>query len=139
MTAMQTKMTEEQMVSLVRNALLVAGQEMGAGGDHWPIIKSTIHDIMKDWENLKVERNVFLEVKSYYEKMFRDLEMIRKDSPEDLNVEIDTALIELRSLYAACFGAIDDDLYLCDGEEDIPLHVKRAEAIIGTLGGNNEK
>ena len=41
------------MVSLVRNALLVAGHEMGANGDHWPVIKSTIHSIMKDWEDLK--------------------------------------------------------------------------------------
>ena len=35
-------MTDDQAVNLVRNSLLVAGQEMGHDGDHWPVIKSTV-------------------------------------------------------------------------------------------------
>ncbi len=66
MTAQAT--TETQMVGLVRNALLVAGQEMGADGDHWPVINSTIHSIAKDWENLQIERNVHTELKTHLAK-----------------------------------------------------------------------
>jgi len=46
-------MPEEQMVHLMRNALLVAGHEMGADGDHWPVVKATIHSLMKDWEDFE--------------------------------------------------------------------------------------
>ena len=59
-------MTEEKMVTLVRNALLAAGHEMGKNGDHWPVIKSTIEKVMKDWENLKIERDITAELKEKF-------------------------------------------------------------------------
>ena len=134
--AATAKMTEEQMVGLVRNALLVAGMEMGAEGDHWPVIKDTIFSIMRDWEDLKTERCVSAAVKEHYEKLLKELETIRAGSPEQLKKEIDAALIDLRALYSACFAPVND-LYFSDADEEPPSHIKRAKVIIDSLGGDD--
>ena len=85
MTVQTTKpMPEEQMVHLVRNALLVAGHEMGKDGDHWPVVKSTIHSLMKDWEDLKVERNVHAELKKHVYAQLDEMEVgiVRMQPPK---------------------------------------------------------
>ena len=130
------KMTEEQIVSLVRNALIVAGQEMGNDGDHWPVIKSTIHNIMKDWEDLKTERNVSLEVKKHYDKMLADLEDLASQTTDKVKSDIEEAISQIRVLTDACFAKVDENnLYF--GEDEIPIHAKRAQAIIKSLGGED--
>lgn len=125
-------MTEEQMVHLVRNALAVAGQEMGAEGDHWPAIKSTIHSIMKDWEDLKIERNVNAELEKHYgailDQMEKDLELC----PLKLRPEAQRIVKEMREMYDACFAPADVTMFVtCDAE--IPIHIQRAQTIIKTL------
>jgi hypothetical protein len=135
---MATKeMTEEQAVNLLRNSLLVAGHEMGAAGDHWPVIKATVHDLMKDQENYRIEQNVMAEARHQYEGAIRELEALCETSPEAAKVEIRAAVKELRELCAATFEPVDNkNVYL--NIEDLPPHLKTAKAIIDTLGGNDE-
>lgn len=130
------RMTEEQMAHLVRNALLVAGHEMGEEGDHWPVIKSTIQSIMQDFEALQTELNVHAEMKTH---LYAQLEKMEKElascSPEERAIA-EPKLRELRAVYDAYFAEVKDmDLYLGD---DKPLHVKRAEAIIKTLEAKDD-
>src|SRR5580692_1224469 len=106
--AAQSKMSEGQMINLVRNALMVAGQEMGSDGDHWPVVKSTIHNIMKDWEDLKTERNVSLEVKKHYDKMLADLEALASQTSDKAKTDIEEAISQIRVLTDACFSKVDE-------------------------------
>jgi len=130
------QMTEAQMVNLVRNALLVAGTEMGETGDHWPVIKSTVHNIMKDYEDLKIERNVFEEIKKYYESMMQELHALGDQSPPEVKREIEITLKSLTELYDASFtSAHEHNMYI--DPEQLPMHIKRAIAITKTLENDN--
>jgi hypothetical protein len=131
---MTTNMTEEQAVHLVRNALLVAGSEMGAEGDHWPVIKSTIHQLMRDQENLRIERNVEAELKQHFKDIIDDIEKSARLCPDDARQEAEKIVHDLRELYTARFAPVDPTMIVvCDA--DLPIHIQRAEAIISTLGG----
>jgi hypothetical protein len=130
-------MTEDRWVGLVRNALLVSGEEMGADGDHWPAIKSTIHSIMKDSENLKIEKNVDAELKPH---LYRQLETMERDvakSSDQIKSEVMPKLRELRDIYDAYFSNVGMDSFVLR-EEEIPDHIKRAEVIISTLENTDE-
>jgi hypothetical protein len=127
-----TEMTEEQRLFMLRNALLVAGQEMGPDGDHWPVIKSTIHQLMKDWEDSRIERNVFEELKIYYADIVARLEKNLEHCPPSLRPKMDKIMQNIRETYDACFADVDLAMFVsCD--EEVPIHIKRAEAIIKTL------
>lgn len=128
-------MNEEQMVHLVRNALLVAGQEMG-DGDQWPAVKDTVHRIMKDWEYLKIERNVQAELKKHVYEQLNEMDRIYMTCTEAERAEALPKLRELREIYDAYFAAPDQvDL----SDEDTPIHVKRAENLILSLEGENNE
>jgi hypothetical protein len=87
---------------------------------------------MKDLEDLKVERNVFAEVKKYYATMIEELVAIRNGSAEEIKGDMDDTIVELRAIYRACFDEVaEDDLYL--SEEEVPEHIHRAAAILETL------
>jgi hypothetical protein len=131
------QMSEEQMVRLVRNALLVAGTEMGEQGDHWPVIKSTVHGIMKDWEDLKIERNVHAEIKAQISIALADLEKSLASCPDDLKPEMKKMMRELQEIYAAQFTDTDESKIIANDDE-IPIHVKRAKAIVKTLEGQDD-
>lgn len=145
MTAMQTQetvleMTEAQMQTIVRNALMVAGQEMGAEGDHWPVIKQTITDIARDWEQLRIERAVHAEMKKHLYQELAAMEQILLTCPAEEQKAMTPRLRELREVYDAFFTDVEkEELYLADDVElylddaEKPLHVRRAEAIIKTL------
>ncbi|MDX2028518.1 MAG: hypothetical protein SFW62_07775 [Alphaproteobacteria bacterium] len=130
------RMTEAQMVHLVRNALLVAGHEMGEEGDHWPVIKSTIESIMQDFGDLQTELNVHAEMKIHLYAQLEKMEKELVNCSAEVRADAEPKLRELRAVYDAYFAEVRDmDLYLGD---DKPLHVKRAEAIIKTLESDNE-
>lgn len=145
MTATKTetvtmKMTETEMKNLVRNALMVAGQEMGAEGDHWPVVKETIRDVLRDWEALRVERNVHAEMKSNLYQELAAMDQILLTCTEEEQKAIAPYLAQLRELCDAFFADTGkEELYLADDNElylddaDKPLHIRRAEAIIETL------
>ncbi len=130
---------DEQMVHLVRNALLVAGHEMGApeqGGDHWPIINATIHSVMQDWEDLKIERNVHEELSQHYKKVIDDLEAGFASCPDDLKPTAQQMIGELRELHHSCFDPINHLAFNTDDVEQ-PTHIERMLNIIDTLGDTN--
>ena len=129
------ELKEGQMIQLVRNALLVAGQEMGEG-DHMPVIKSTIHQIMKDWEAVKIERNVDEQLKIH---LYKQLEYMERDlgaCTVEEQIATKPKLKELREIYDAYFvepytansGVSDDEM---------PIYIKQAKAIIQTLEEDN--
>jgi len=128
----EARITEEQMVMLVRNALLVAGHEMGVDGDHWPVIKSTIHSIMKDWENLKIERNVQAEMRLHIYDQLDEMDQILVTCSAEVQADTGPKLKQLREIYDAYFDTVDAENLAVD-ENKIPAHVKRAQAIIMTL------
>ncbi len=134
-TPMIKELSEDQMMHLVRNTLLVAGDEMGADGDHWPVIKSTILELMKEWEQLKVERNVHAEMKMHLGYTLAEMEKALDECPEELRDEMKSGVKELREVYEAYFSAIDGNA-LAGEDVEMPIHVKRAEAIIDTFEEN---
>jgi len=135
---MTTKyMTEAQKVRLVRNSLLVAGHEMGAEGDHWPVIKSTIQSIEKDWENLQTERNVHAEMRTHIGKALADLEKALPLCPADLRSEMNKMMEEAWEIYEAQFSRVDENS-ITVSEDEMPVHIKRAKTIIKTLGAEDE-
>lgn len=136
MMAARNKMPEEQAVNLVRNALLVAGMEMGAEGDHWPVIKSTIHSVVKDWEDLKIERNVEAELKKHYGDLIANLENNLHLCPDDLLPSAKKMIHDMRELYQARFESVESTMYVrCDAE--VPIYIKRMNEIIDSLEEEN--
>ena len=126
------QMTEAQAVDLVRNALVVAGHELGKDGDHWPVIKSTVHSIMRDYEEWEVGKNTFAEVRKHYREMITELRDLSEKCPEESKAQVNALVADLLQLYTACFTPVDRN-YLQITEEEFPPHVKRAAAIIDTL------
>ena len=127
-------MSEDQMVHMVRNAVLVAGQEMG-DGDQWPVIKDTVYKIMKDYEDLKIERNVDAELKTHCREAIDNIEKNLELCPPNLRLQAEKMLGDMRELYAARFdpvGVTDLDF------EALPLHAKRMLSIVKTLENENE-
>ncbi len=143
---MAFELTETEMQTLVRNALMVAGQEMGEKGDHWPVIKQTITDVMRDWEALRIEREVHAEMKRHLYQQLAAMEQILLTCPKEEQKDIAPRLAELREIYDAFFTDVereelyleeDYELYLDEAEK--PLHIRRAETIIETLEEEKEE
>lgn len=128
--------SEEQMVFLVRNALLVAGQEMG-NGDHWPVVKDTVHKIMRDWENLKIERNVDDELHIHLYDQIKEMEAGLGECAPDVRKVLEPRIKELREVCDAYFSDIDQSAIEYD-ENTAPEHVKRMKAILNTLEEDHE-
>ncbi|MDX9689291.1 MAG: hypothetical protein EOM37_00065 [Proteobacteria bacterium] len=130
------EMTEDQIKTLVRNSLLVAGRELGENGDHWPVIKNTITGIMLDWEKLAHEREVQAEMKKHLYDQLHEMERILETAPEEEKVIAAPALAELREIYDAYFSQVDrEEIAMTDEELEAegyekPMHIRRAEAII---------
>jgi hypothetical protein len=129
------EMNEAQMVGLVRNALLVAGEEMGENGEHWPVVNATIHSIAKDWEESRLEDAADEEMKGHLYQKLENMEKGLADCSPELRTELAPKLKELREAYDAYFSPIDEKAALIH-EDEVPIHIKRAEAIIATLGGD---
>jgi hypothetical protein len=138
MNAARKELSEAQMVQLVRNALLVAGQEMGAEGDHWPAIKATIRDVMKDWDELQTERAVQAEMQKHLYAQLEEMERILETCDAAMKAEAGPKLKELREVYDAYFSPADDEDELVLEDIEAPMHVKRAEQIIGSLEEEDE-
>jgi len=126
----QQAMSEEKMVHLVRNALLVAGQEMG-DGDQWPVIKDMIYKIMKDYENLKIERNVDAELRVHLYEQLAEMEAGLTESSAEAHALLEPKVRELREVCDACFSELDRNAVAYD-EDEAPAHIKRMKAILTT-------
>jgi hypothetical protein len=136
-TDMKTEsLNEEQMVFLVRNALLVAGQEMGRG-DEWPVVKDTIFKIMKDWEDLRIERAVDEQLKIHLYDQIKKMEESLAECSPDAREVLEPKVREWREVCDAYFADVDPGAVHCD-EENAPEHIKRMKAILGTLEDDHE-
>jgi len=133
---MAKQMTEEQKVGLLRNALLVAGYEMGETGDHWPVINDTILRIARDWEESRIEKNVDAEMKIHLYEQLEIMENEVAHCEAAVQAELSTKLKELRSIYDSYFCDLDKSAVVPVYEEEMPEYLKRAETIISTLGGD---
>ncbi len=127
---------EERLVHLVRNALLVAGQEMGEG-DQWPVIKDTVHHIMKDWEDLKIERNVDAELKIHLYAQLKEMEAGLAECTPEVRAQIEPKVKEWREVCDAYFSDLDRNAVEYD-PETAPDHIKRMHAILSTMEDNDE-
>ncbi len=130
-------MNEEQMVHLVRNALLVAGQEMG-DGDQWPVIKDTIYKIMKDFEEAKIQDNVDAELKVHLYEQIAEMEAALLEFPSELRSKVEPTIKEWREMCDAYFSDVDRNSVYYDAEE-APEHIKRMKAILATMEDKNGK
>lgn len=133
-------MSEADIKKLVRNALMVAGQEMGADGDHWPVIKNTIKDIMSDWEDLDAARAAQAELKKQLYTQLAEIEDIVRTCSPAAQAEAAPRLAELREIYDAHFEEPAEHVIDLDAEEDDadkPMHIRRAEEIIMTMEDDN--
>jgi len=128
---------EDVAVNLVRNALLVAGQEMG-NGDEWPVIKDTVYKIMKDREDVRIERNVDEEMQEHLYAQLQVMEAGLEECDDEMRAKLEPKIKELREVCDAYFSEVDENLVVRD-EEDEPLHIKRMKAILATMEGSHEK
>jgi hypothetical protein len=129
------RMSEEQMVGMVRNALLVAGQEMG-NGDQWPVIKDTIHKIEADWERLQIERNVDEELKVHLYAQLAEMEAGLPECSPEMRANLTPKVKELRDVCDAYFSDLDKHSIVYDAAEE-PDHIKRMRVIISSLEGKD--
>jgi hypothetical protein len=128
-------MCEERMVFLVRNALLVAEKEMG-GGDQWPVVKDTIYKIMKDWEDLKTERNVDAEMRIHLYDQIKDMEAGLDECSPETREALEPKIREWRDICNAYFSDCDREAVYFD-EQEVPMHIRRMNAILSTMEDDN--
>lgn len=131
-TTEKRAMTDEQMVHLVRNALFVAGKEMGDKGDHWPVINDTIQHVMQDWEKWQIENAVHEELKKHLYAHLENMERLLPTCTPEEQAFAAPKLKELREIYDAYFTDVDENV-LYPEDAALPMYVKRAETIINTL------
>lgn len=128
----QRPFTDEQLVHYVRNALLVAGQEMGKDGDQWPVINDTVERIMHDWDKVQTERAVHAEMKKHLYEQLDAMDRILPSCTPEEQAFAAPRLKQLREIYDAYFTNVDERvLYIED--TNVPMYIKRAEAIMDTL------
>lgn len=122
---------EELMLQIVRNALLVAGHEMGEG-DHTPLVNATIHNLTRDYEDYKNKRAAFDELRKYYAHVISELQRIRPECDEKMGAAIDETLPEIIEVYEASFAPVDAGNVYVDPNL-VNLNAKRADRILRTL------
>ena len=125
--------SETDMKNLIRNSLMIAGQELGDAGDHWPVVKNTITDIMHDWEELEIQRAVHAELKRQMKRYLDDMEEVLKTCKPSIRAEAAPHIADLREVYDAAFSTPEEELIDLNDNDELPIHIKRAEAIIDTL------
>lgn len=98
---------DDKMVHLTRNALLVAGLEMGKEGDHWPVIKANIHALMRDYEELKIEQAVQDQLKEHIGQLIGEYETVLENCDAELRAKAEPHVRKLRELHDAMFAPVN--------------------------------
>lgn len=136
---MTREMNEAQRVGLLRNAILVAGYEMGEEGEHWPVINDTIHKIARDWEESKLQKDADAEMKIHaYEQLDVIEQKIAQEPDTKLRQEMKIRFDHLRESFDAYFSPVDNKAIIPLSDEEIPDYIKRVDVIISTLGGHDD-
>ncbi len=135
---------DDKMVHLARNAMLVAGIEMGKEGDHWPVIKANIHALMRDYENLKIETAVQEELREHVGKVIGELEHDLTQCSAATQAKAAPHILKMRELYDAMFAPADEAVMAAAAEaaesEEETGYVpwKSSAAIIETLSEDSK-
>ncbi len=130
------RVTEEQAVRMLSNALVLAGREMGDGGDHWPVIKSAIRDLNADWEKLKIERAVHAEMQEHLYAALAEMESRARGCDAATKAEVMPKLRELREIYDAFFSPVPlASPVAAANDEETPNYVKRIENMMEIFEG----
>lgn len=99
----------DHTVHLARNALLVAGLEMGKEGDHWPVIKANIHALMHDYENLKIELAVQEQLREHLGQRLKEFEELLARSDDTFRTAMAPHVNKMREIYDAMFAPVGAD------------------------------
>lgn len=133
----QDVVINDRSVHLARNALLVAGIEMGKEGDHWPVIKANIHALMKDYENLKIELAVQEQMREHLGQKIKEFEALLARSDETFRTAMSPHVNKMREIYEAMFEpvAAGSEHQLTDADEETGRYAswKSSAAIIRSL------
>ncbi|MBI1272588.1 MAG: hypothetical protein GC131_00680 [Alphaproteobacteria bacterium] len=133
-------MKQDRLLQLARNALMVAGHEMGKEGDHWPVIKATIAGITKDYEELQIERAVSAELEEHMGDIVCEYEeMLASCDNPALRAELEPVVREMRDVYEANFAPVDHSKIGSPEDKDAPGFVpwRSAGHIIKSLMEKN--
>lgn len=109
---------DDKLVNLTRNALLVAGMEMGKEGDHWPVIKANIHALMRDHENLKIEVAVQEQLREHVGKIIGEYEKFLTECDEITRNKAEPHIHKMRELHDAMFTPVALALQNTTTEDD---------------------
>lgn len=130
------------LLNMARNALLVAGHEMGADGDHWPVIKAAVHGLARAYEAMKIEEEVAEQLRTHMGRALDEYEALLDSYGDDLTDaqrhELEHFISDMRDIYTARFetpandNPIADLLRMASGTEGM-LPFERAANIIRTL------
>lgn len=128
----------DHTVHLARNALLVAGLEMGKDGDHWPVIKANIHALMRDYENLKIELAVQEQLREHLGQKVKEFEDLLGRSDDAFRTAMAPHVNKMREIYEAMFAPVaagSDDVRMTDADEEEGRYSswKSSAAIIKSL------
>lgn len=135
-------MRDAAVLNLARNALLVAGHEMGDGGDHWPVIKAAVHGLARAYDAMKIEEEVTAQLRVHMRAALDEYEGLLASYSSDLDpsqrAELEKFVADMRDIYSARFDAPANDnpmeelMRLATGTDGM-LPFERAAAIIRTL------
>jgi hypothetical protein len=93
-------------LQLARNALLVAGLEMGAEGDHWPVIKANIQALEQDYAALQTELAVQAELCEHVGAVIAQYETLLTDCAAPLRDKVAPHVRRLREIHTAMFSPV---------------------------------
>lgn len=102
----QDVVINDRTVHLARNALLVAGIEMGKEGDHWPVIKANIHALMRDYENLKIELAVQEQMREHLGQKVKEFEALLAQGDDAFRTAMSPHVNRMREIYDAMFSPV---------------------------------
>lgn len=109
---------DDKMVHLARNAMLVAGMEMGKEGDHWPVIKANIHTLMRDYENLKIELAVQEQLKEHVGKIIGEYEKFLLTCDDATRQKVEPHVRKMRDVHDAMFAPTAQNAVPSTEEDD---------------------
>lgn len=137
-------MKDASLLNMARNALLVAGHEMGQDGDHWPVIKAAVHGLARAYEAMKIEEEVTNQLKLHMKAALDEYQALVESHGDELDhqqkIELQRFINDMREIYNARFDPVvsnDDNpmaelMRLATGTDGM-LPFERAAAIIRTL------
>ncbi|QQR69347.1 MAG: hypothetical protein IPI58_01295 [Alphaproteobacteria bacterium] len=112
---------EQALVQAACNAVILAGQEMGADGDHWPLIKATLHGMIEDYRDLRIERAVSKEMEDHLGTLINDYESLLNLCPRELAEQIAPMIAQMREVYEARFVPPERKIMSLKADQDSDL------------------